>query len=984
MRHPRLVVPLVAALALVALADSAHALDARDLIGCQRRLEREAAKLTKTRALLVGHCVEHLLACRLRNEIDGAPLAPCAGDATADCSAAFAAAAAAETAFGAKVAAKCAVPDLDFRSRRGLGFRDDGDACAALAPPGSVATTADGLACARRAAACAADDRVEQQEPRAYELLSAAGLAASAPCIDVRAAAPGGAATATSGDLLGCQTTIDKESMKVAKVRERAIRTCTGLLLACDLPADRVEATLTARDACRAAATGTCGARRAKIAQHEATRDARVLAACGGLPATDVKARLGFGLTCAGATTVADVGVCLAADLATRSERAVGTVTPRACPLLRAAGELTDYEDTCVPSCGNGIVEGTEQCDDGNADPTDQCTNACVLGPVDFATVLIPSTAVPANTPDGTPANAVPPGSTLATQFGATIFDLNRASYTRYFAPAAGAPDAVLVLVPGFAAGANAFKIFAENLIVRAQAAGQIRLEVWAFDRRTNLLEDAAGAELAEPTLDAHLALDWFFGAETGLALDPRLTRRALFHAAADVAFIANFTPQVFTRDIDAVIEAARALPSAPAVFLGGHSLGTSFTGRYAATDLDPGAPIVPGFGKLAGLVLLEGAGGSTSVAAPSSADLDRVIAKADGGLYHAVRDGAARCVDGTPCTVDADCSAAPLPAGAVTNKCVATVDAYTGSNPVGFAFINPQIQAAGDIAGIQGVLDPDGLIAIQQDFGGGRASQNVSALGILRALPPASAEAGVGFFLDDDFSPVAAFRASFGFSDDGFNPVILGIVAPGPAFDDPYRRWIDFDQPQPAAAIPNNGAATADPTHVWGQEKEVSSLPRFFPNLFAGAVDFGDWYFASSGLSVTSELNGTSTFGGLDSTALSVGRNRPDIENLTQAAAIDVPVIAFGGSNGLTTTAAAYKPFAASIGTCTAPTCSGVTPRVVVDDPIAPTFGGVGGGFEVYIQQGYAHVDLLTAEDDPSHNNVLGPLLAFLTRNTP
>ena len=38
-------------------------------------------------------------------------------------------------------------------------------------------------------------------------------------------------------------------------------------------------------------------------------------------------------------------------------------------------------------------------------------------------------------------------------------------------------------------------------------------------------------------------------------------------------------------------------------------------------------------------------------------------------------------------------------------------------------------------------------------------------------------------------------------------------------------------------------------------------------------------------------------------------------------------------------------------------------------------------GGFEVHLSEGYAHVDIVTAEDD-ADNNVTGPLLDFLARN--
>lgn len=984
--RPRRAAAALALLGLCILPLSAHALDAtKGFLDCQKTLDKQGASLVKLRTKYLGQCVEALLQCQLAFEVDGTPLAPCQTAATQRCTDAFASASAADGKFASKVALKCAVSDTGFRSRRGLGFRDDADACAALTPPGSVATTAAGLACAQRAADCAADDRVEQEEPRAYELLSAVGLASSAPCIDARAAAPAGAGSSTSAALLACAATVDKYFGKVERLREKGIRACTGGLLRCDLPADRLESTVPKRDACRAGVAGTCAAKAAVVTSNAAKRTAKFGMRCGTLPLSDVKDRLGFGATCPAAATVADVGDCLAVSLESRTEHGVGVLAPRGCTLLGAAGQLTGYEDVCVPSCGNGVVEAGEACDDGNGDPTDTCTNTCTPGPIAAQTIFLPSTAAPAHSPDGTAGTAVAPGSTLATQFGSTTFNLNRATYTRYFAPGAGDPDAVLVTAPGFAAGAGAFKIFAENLIVKAETAGNIRLEVWATDRRSNFLEDSAGAELAEPTLDYQLALNWFFGGEMGLPLDPRITRRAVFHNGPTVAFMANWTPNVHARDIDAVIDAAHALPSSPAVFLGGHSLGTLFTGRYAATDLDPGPGVVPGFSKLAGLVLLEGGGGAVPASPPSSDQLDRVIAKADGGLYHAVQDGASRCVDGSTCTADADCAAVTLPPGAVTNKCVAPVDAFTGATTSGVVFIDPQIQAAGDISGLQGVLDPDGLVAIQQDFGAGSAVTTVPGLGILHALPPASTSAGLGFFLDDDFSPVAAFRASLGFSNDGLNNIFLGLVLPAPSGTNPYRQWINIDQPQPAAAIPNNGPATSTLSHDWGQEKEVTSLNRFFPVLFAGGTDFGDWYFPASGLSVTSDLDPPSpAFGGLDSSALSVGRNRPDIENLTQAPNINIPVIAFGGSNGLTPTAASYSAFATSIGTCTAPTCDGSTPRLVTADPITPTFGNVAGGFEVYISEGYAHIDVLTAEDDPSHNNVLAPLLAFLTRNTP
>ena len=976
---------VLALTSLLIVPASASAETTKDLLKCQKTIEKEAAKLVKTRVKNVGKCVLSLLDCTLANEIDGEPLGACQAAETVKCNEkGFGKSVQAADKFAAKVAGKCdgVVGDLTFRSGRGLGFARSGDACASLTPPASTATTTDGLACMAQAAACAADDRVEETLPRAYEVLNAAGLAANAPCIDVRASAAVGAGASTVKDLLKCQKEIDKKSGVAEQTREKTVQKCAEPILKCDLPFDRAESTIAERDACRAQAGAKCAGKLAGLTSKETKRDEKIVAKCGTLAIDDVLDRLSFRSICPAAANINDVVACLTPELEFRTERILGTVSPRTCALLEAAGQLGTFADVCVPFCGNGVVEGTEACDDGNAESLDECTNTCTIGTIERDTLFVASTAKPADTPDGA-GIAVPPGTTLETQLGPS-FDFNRAIYTRYRVAGAGDPDAVLVLIPGFAGGSGSFSVVARHLLQRAVAGGQIVLEVWAYDRRTNFLEDSLGGDLAAAQLDPVLALDWYFGAEIGLSLDPQLSRRAVFHAGVDVPFIANFTRHVFARDIDAVVEEALALTGSPAVFLGGHSLGTGFTAAYASTDFDAGAGVDAGYAKLNGLVLLEGGGGALPGAPPTDDALDLIIAKADGGLFHAVQDQAPRCVDGTDCsaTGDADCAAVSLPPGALTNKCVDPVEAFTGASTTGIAFINPEIQAAGVVTGIQGQVDPHGLVLVQQDFGSGVAVANVPGLGILDALPAASAEAAAGFFLDDEFSPVSAFRGSFGYSDNGVNSPFLGLVIPQASTTDPFRLWINVDEPQPAAAVPNNGLPLVA-GEEWGQEKEVSRLDRFFPALSSPGTNFGDSYFASSGLSTTNGLDGGGTFSGaLDSTELSVTRGRPDIENLTQATAINIPIIAFGGTNGLTPTGSDFRAFAQSVGPCTAATCTGA-PRLVTDLPVSPIFGGVNGGYEVHLIEGYAHIDVVSSEDDVD-NTLLGPLHDFLVRNTP
>ena len=651
----------------------------------------------------------------------------------------------------------------------------------------------------------------------------------------------------------------------------------------------------------------------------------------------------------------------------------------------------------CNPICGDDVANGSEDCDglDDAACPG-SCQLDCTCPPAVGTYATIASAAEPANTP-GSPGVTVT-NPKLLTQFGGGAFSLNNASYTRYRAIGPpSTPDAILILVPGFEGGATSFKLLAENLIPRALADHGLALEVWAYDRRSHQLEDRSGIALAASLLDPQLGLDWLFGGDLGLPLDPALVagpnRRAVFYDGnADVPFLANWTPLVFSRDINAVVAAADAVVRNHNVFLGGHSAGTGFAARYAATDFDLSGmgPPQPGYANLRGLVLLEGGGGSTGT--PLTADsLDRIEAKFDGGLFGAVRDGSARCVDGTTaCTIATeavDC------AGQTPPRCTPTTTAYS----IVGGLLNPRLLAAAEPVAIQAVHDPDGGQAIlQADQGapGNNAVFQVPDLSTLALLGPTTALGAIGGFVDDD-GLVAGFAPFIGTS----------VGAPGPKIGG-RQTWLDVrEAPLPASVLPNNGPPpTTLPAGDWGQEKEVTRIDRLITTFFQGGSNFTDWYYPSSGLSVTSApglCSGSTCSAGnvgascstdsqcgqainLDSSQLSIGRGRRDIENLTQASAIDVPVICFGATNGLVPVPAGYLPFAQSIGTCLAPSCDG-TPRVIDPDspnPAFPTFGDVAGGFEVHLSEGFSHVDIVTAEDGPD-NQVIGPLAAFLARNS-
>lgn len=451
------------------------------------------------------------------------------------------------------------------------------------------------------------------------------------------------------------------------------------------------------------------------------------------------------------------------------------------------------------------------------------------------------------------------------------------------------------------------------------------------------------------------------------------IASKAFYNSNIDTAFMAQWTPLVHSLDIDAVVERARATARSGNVYLGGHSAGTGYTARYAATDLNVANDAVePGYKKLRGLVLLEGRGSNLADSPADDATLDLVEARFDGGLYEAVRDQLPRCSDGiTACTKDTaatDCAAFEKP------RCEPP-PAYSEVQ----GLLTPQLLAVSEVNALDSILNGETSLSILQQDQNNETGVNaiakvpqLSALGILLGTEPATSSRLLGQFLDDD--GVVASLISFVATSVGFDgPEVNGLFT-----------WLSKGEAIPAEAFSDNGPAPESLADIrrWGIEVEPSDLEgRMLPIFYQGKTNFSEWYYSSSGLSVTDGL-------GLDTSALSLppplGRGRSDIDNRTQTQRIDIPVIAFGGSNGLTPVPASWLGFAKAIARCTALACDGVSDRIVDEinpNPAFPTFGDVSGGFEVYIAEGYAHLDVLTADDDQT-NNVIGPLLSFMVRN--
>jgi hypothetical protein len=154
-----------------------------------------------------------------------------------------------------------------------------------------------------------------------------------------------------------------------------------------------------------------------------------------------------------------------------------------------------------------------------------------------------------------------------------------------------------------------------------------------------------------------------------------------------------------------------------------------------------------------------------------------------------------------------------------------------------------------------------------------------------------------------------------------------------------------------PGCALLDNGppSAPSDPgPRTNGVEREVTSIDTFARTQF-GKLNGFEWYFASG--------RPTLDFGyGRDSSALVAEHLALDPRHegplvLTQNASVDVPVIAIGGSNGLAPEPRSFASYLGSI----------ATPEEWQ---------------EVHIVEGYAHLDVINAEQ-----NEAMPLVADFIR---
>jgi hypothetical protein len=523
----------------------------------------------------------------------------------------------------------------------------------------------------------------------------------------------------------------------------------------------------------------------------------------------------------------------------------------------------------------------------------------------------------------GDPAE-IAPTAAVTGLLGADV-DLNQIDVlkTRWDNGSGAPPRAILILIPGFLGGATTFDPIARDLVARFNGS----VEVWAVDRRPNQLEDRVGALHAlQGALDPACTVSpplpqcpifvgaQFYSPDTDRApfgdfpgpgdldldldgvLDPQgpltdgfgVSRLPIVLAQDDARFMAHWGLDTYFRDWKRVVEEARAIVGASGLVLfGGHSQGTTWSTTFAAYDFDPDpAHVEAGYDLIDGLLLFEGGGvGPGSAPKPTFAS------------YLATVDG---------------------------------LDNPGGGEVFLATFSTIPLQAlgtSGEVSAIAALFQPNepALIARTPTFGQGLIGTLLSAPSTNRAI--------AGLFLDDDFSPIGAFRASMGFSDNGPNtlanlPGFAPFYAAGPAPGGARRTWREFDDPtlpscppntpnvSPGCALLDNGPPSvlpADPPRVNGREVEVTSLTDFLLTQVGKGNGF-EWYFASGRPNLDFTYGNDSS--GLVADALAVDPANEGPLVITQNANVDVPVLAIGGSNGLTPEAKSFQRYFDSIAT--------------------------------------------------------------------
>src|SRR4051794_3338462 len=226
----------------------------------------------------------------------------------------------------------------------------------------------------------------------------------------------------------------------------------------------------------------------------------------------------------------------------------------------------------------------------------------------------------------------------------------------------------VLVLNPGTSASAAYFAPLAKTIVAERKG-----WQVWAVERRENLLEDHSVADQVKAgKADGKRLYDYYLG----WIGDQSITDHFKLVPDAEVSFAKGWGMRVEIEDLRRVVRSAER--GHRTVVVGGHSLGGSITSAYATWDFGGR----PGAKGLAGLVFIDGGSRPTPVTVDqANTSLDELakgspwlsfggIAAPFAGLFNVVSAGLVKVEPNAPARL-ADFAALPAnlrPPVAATN----------------------------------------------------------------------------------------------------------------------------------------------------------------------------------------------------------------------------------------------------------------------------------------------------------------------------
>ncbi len=362
---------------------------------------------------------------------------------------------------------------------------------------------------------------------------------------------------------------------------------------------------------------------------------------------------------------------------------------------------------------------------------------------------------------------------------------------------------AIAVLMPGFLGGAGSYDPMARAIVRRSK--GDDAFEAWAVDRRSNLMEDHHGLEVAQVKKDPEIALGYYFD-----DAEAEGKKFAGFLQPDEVAFESEWGLETTVGDLASVIHVVGAADRKARVVLVGHSLGASIVEEYAAWDFAG----TPGFTELAGLVLIDGMTRNEGAAAPPVTKDEYVNGKS-AGLFSSPG-----------------------------------LDAIRATTPyVALPFLGLDIYPIAAITSMRSRLAPE---KIAKDPYRDKAFQTLLSLG---SVPKMTNRGAMGLAFDSESNGISFAAVSCGTSKGGPTEKytsLLGGQLSQPSDPDATYDWVEYDQ-----VSPKEHTSTDDIARSWYEGPGLDFAEWYFPARLAGdtpaagslVLKKGDWPLDEQGL---------------------------------------------------------------------------------------------------------------------------------------